>query len=161
MKLPRTGIGFDVHRLEKGNELFLGGISIPSDLQAVGHSDADVLLHAIADALLGAAALGDIGGHFPDNDPAYKNIYSGEILKEVANMLYYQGYEIGNVDAVVALQKPKLSPHIQNIRASIAEILQQPLSNVSVKATTTEKLGFIGREEGIAAYATTLIFEKA
>jgi len=154
----RTGFGFDVHRLAKGYDLWLGGIKIPHTIGAVGHSDADVLIHAICDALLGAAALGDIGTHFPDTDEKYKGIDSKLILTEVVELIKSKGYYIGNVDSTVALQKPKLRPYIDEMRSTIAEICNVELDRVSVKATTTEKLGFVGREDGVSAYASVLIF---
>ena len=154
----RTGFGYDVHQLAKGYDLWLGGIKIPHLVGAVGHSDADVLLHAICDALLGAVALGDIGSHFPDTDPKYKGIDSKILLKEVVDLVANKGYSIGNLDATIALQQPKIRPYIDEIRASIASICKIELDCVSVKATTTEKLGFVGKEEGISAYATVLVF---
>jgi len=156
----RTGFGYDVHRLAKGYDLWLGGIKIPHNLGAVGHSDADVLLHAICDAFLGAAALGDIGSHFPDTDPKYKGIDSKILLKEVVELIAAKSYSIGNIDATVALQQPKIRPYIDEMRAEIAKVCSIDMDQVSVKATTTEKLGFVGNEEGVSAYATVLIFPK-
>ena len=156
----RTGFGYDVHRLAKGYDLWLGGIKISHDLGAIGHSDADVLLHAICDAFLGAAALGDIGSHFPDTDPKYKGIDSKILLKEVVELIAAKSYSIGNIDATVALQQPKIRPYIDEMRAEIAKVCSIDMDQVSVKATTTEKLGFVGNEEGVSAYATVLIFPK-
>jgi len=153
----RTGFGFDVHRLAKGYDLWLGGIKIPHTVGAVGHSDADVLLHAICDALLGAVALGDIGAHFPDTDEKYKGIDSKILLKEVLSLIENKGYKIGNIDSTVALQQPKIRPYIDEMRSTIAAICKIDLDRVSVKATTTEKLGFVGKEEGVSAYASVLI----
>lgn len=154
----RVGFGYDVHQLAEGYDFWLGGLKIDHDKGAVGHSDADVLLHTICDALLGAAALGDIGTHFPDTDPAYKGIDSKILLKDVAELLKKEDFEIGNIDATVALQSPKIKSYILEMRKIISEILSIPLRDVSVKATTTEKLGFEGRKEGVSAYATVLIF---
>jgi 2-C-methyl-D-erythritol 2,4-cyclodiphosphate synthase len=154
----RTGFGFDVHRLAEGYDLWIGGIKVPHTVGAVGHSDADVLLHSICDALLGATALGDIGSHFPDTDPKYKGIDSKLLLKEVIDLIENKGYKIGNIDATVALQEPKIRTYIDEIRETIAKICGIELDIVSVKATTTEKLGFVGKKEGISAYATVLIF---
>ena len=154
----RTGFGFDVHRLAEGYDLWLGGINIPHSVGAVGHSDADVLLHAICDALLGATALGDIGAHFPDTDEKYKGIDSKLLLKEVVALIKNKGYNIGNIDSTVALQEPKIRPYIDEMRSTIAKICNIESDRVSVKATTTEKLGFVGKEEGVSAYASVLIF---
>jgi 2-C-methyl-D-erythritol 2,4-cyclodiphosphate synthase len=156
----RTGFGFDVHRLAEGYELWLGGIKIPHFVGAVGHSDADVLLHAICDALLGAAALGDIGSHFPDTDDKFKGIDSKLLLTEVVALIKKEGYNIGNIDSTIALQQPKLRPYIDIMRATIARICNIDSDRVSVKATTTEKLGFVGKEEGVSAYASVLIFQE-
>ncbi|RLD27646.1 MAG: 2-C-methyl-D-erythritol 2,4-cyclodiphosphate synthase [Bacteroidetes bacterium] len=156
----RTGFGFDVHRLAKGYDLWLGGIKIPHTIGAVGHSDADVLLHAICDALLGAAALGDIGAHFPDTDDKYKGIDSKVLLKEVVDLINNKGFSIGNIDSTVALQQPKIRTYIDEMRSAIANICNVESDRVSVKATTTEKLGFVGKEEGVSAYASVLIFKK-
>ena len=155
----RTGFGFDVHRLAEGYDLWLGGIKIPHSLGAVGHSDADVLIHAICDALLGAAALGDIGAHFPDTDEKYKGIDSKLLLKEVLVLIENNGYKIGNIDSTVALQEPKIRPYIDEMRSTIARICNIESDRVSVKATTTEKLGFVGKKEGVSAYASVLIFQ--
>lgn len=153
----RSGIGYDVHRLEEGLPLWLGGIRIDHSHGLVGHSDADVLIHAICDALLGAAALGDIGQHFPDNDPQYKGIDSKKLLARCGELLKEKGYRIANIDSIVCAQRPKLAPHIPTMRSTLAEVLGLDVDQVSIKATTTEHLGFEGREEGISAYATTLI----
>ncbi len=153
----RIGFGYDVHRLEEGIPFWLGGIEIEHYKGSVGHSDADVLLHAICDAILGAAALGDIGTHFPDTDPAYKGIASSILLKNTGNLLSSRGYEIGNIDSTICLQSPKISPYIPKMQAQIAMQLGLREDQVSVKATTEEKLGFTGREEGVSAYAVVLI----
>ena len=156
----RTGIGFDVHAFAEGRKLILGGIEIPYEKGLLGHSDADVLLHAVSDALLGALALGDIGQHFPDSDPKYKNADSVLLLELVYQLIKEKGYQLGNLDAVVAMQRPKISPFIYQMRNRIAEVLQTNMDKISVKATTTENLGFIGREEGVSAFATVLIIKK-
>ena len=149
----RVGIGYDVHRLVEGRKLILGGVEIPHTLGLLGHSDADVLLHAIMDALLGAAALGDIGQHFPDTDPAYEGADSLQLLAHVGSLINKEGYVIENIDATVIAQKPKIAPHILKMREHIAHTLHLELSQVNVKATTEERLGFTGREEGISAQA--------
>ena len=156
----RTGIGFDVHAFAENRKLIIGGIDIPYSKGLAGHSDADVLLHAITDALFGAVALGDLGKHFPDSDANYKDADSKLLLREAYELVKEEGYKLGNLDTVVALEKPKLSPFIQKIRESIATILESKVEQVSVKATTNEKLGFIGREEGIAAFATVLVIKS-
>lgn len=156
----RVGIGYDVHRLEEGYDFWLGGIQIPHSHGAVGHSDADVLIHTICDALLGAANMRDIGYHFSDQDPQYKGIDSKILLRQVMQLIREAGYEVGNVDSVVCLQAPKISPHIEAMKACLAEVMEIPLEDVSVKATTTEKLGFVGKKEGVAAYATVLIYKN-
>jgi 2-C-methyl-D-erythritol 2,4-cyclodiphosphate synthase len=153
----RIGQGFDVHALVAGRKLVLGGVEIAHDKGLAGHSDADVLLHAVCDALLGAAALGDIGRHFPDTNPKYKGIDSRELLREVARLLAAEGYRVHNVDATVVAEAPRLAPHIPRMAANIAADLGLPVDLVNVKATTTEKLGFAGRGEGIAAQAICLI----
>ncbi len=153
----RVGIGYDVHRLVEGRKLWLGGVEIPHSLGLLGHSDADVLIHAVCDALLGAAALGDIGQHFPDNDPQYKGIDSKVLLKNCGSLLSQKGYRIQNIDSIVAAQKPKLAPFIPAMRQTMADVLGLTTDQVSVKATTTEHLGFEGREEGISAQAIALI----
>lgn len=149
----RVGIGYDVHRLVEGRKLILGGVEIDHTLGLLGHSDADVLTHAIMDALLGAAALGDIGQHFPDTDPAYEGADSLQLLAYVSGLINQEGYAIENIDATVIAQKPKLAPHIQKMRQNIADTLHLELSQVNIKATTEERLGFTGREEGISAQA--------
>ena len=153
----RTGIGYDVHQLKEGLPLWLGGIKIDHSHGLVGHSDADVLIHAICDALLGAAALGDIGQHFPDTDQRYKGIDSKKLLKECGDMLRERGYRINNIDSIICAQRPKLAPHIESMRATLSDTLSLDIDQVSVKATTTEHLGFEGRGEGISAYASVLI----
>ena len=157
----RIGTGYDVHRLQEGLPLWIGGVLVPHTHGLVGHSDADVLLHAISDALLGAAALGDIGKHFPDTDPQYKGIASTKLLAHVGTLLRKQGYTVGNIDATVAAQRPKLAPYIDQMRQTIADTLGIEVGQVSVTATTTERLGFEGREEGISAQAVAILnFER-
>ena len=153
----RIGQGYDVHALVAGRKLVMGGVEIPHSKGLAGHSDADVLLHAICDALLGAASLGDIGVHFPDSDPGYKDANSSSLLKEVGKKLGAQGYRIVNVDCTIVAQAPRMAPHIAKMIGNIAADLGLEPAAVSVKATTTEKLGYIGREEGIAAQAIALI----
>ena len=153
----RIGTGYDVHQLAEGLPLWLGGVQVPHTHGLVGHSDADVLLHAICDALLGAAALGDIGKHFPDTDPQYKGISSLKLLACVGRLLGEKGYRIGNIDSTIVAQRPKLAPYIPQMRQNIADTLGIGLDQVSVKATTTERLGFEGREEGISAQAVALL----
>ncbi len=153
----RIGEGFDVHALVEGRPLIIGGVTIPFEKGLAGHSDADVLLHAIGDALLGAAGLGDIGRHFPDSDPKFAGADSRALLREVGSMLAQAGFSIGNIDSTIIAQQPKLAPFIQDMVANIAGDLQVDLNNVSVKAKTTEKLGFTGRGEGIAAKAIALL----
>ena len=155
----RIGHGYDVHRLVEGRKLILGGVEIPYERGLLGHSDADVLTHAVMDALLGACALGDIGHLFPDSDPAYAGADSLRLLDEVMSRLHAQGFRVGNVDATVLAQAPKLAPHLPAIRRNLADQLQVPLSRVSVKATTEEGLGFTGAGEGIAAHAVCLVEE--
>lgn len=156
----KIGFGFDVHSLVEGRKLILGGVEIPSDKGLEGHSDADVLLHAISDALLGALALGDIGQHFPNTDSKWKNVDSSIILKHCYEMVKSKGYSISNIDSMLALESPKLSPFIEQIRNKIAEFLEITPSQISVKATTTEKLGFVGRAEGAVAMATVLLIKE-
>jgi 2-C-methyl-D-erythritol 2,4-cyclodiphosphate synthase len=151
--LSRSGIGYDVHRLVEDRKLILGGVEVPYELGLLGHSDADVLLHAVADALLGAAGLGDIGVHFPDSDPAYKGASSRALVREVVGKITEKGFSIINVDSVIVAQKPKLSPYIPAMRQNLADDLGVPVDRVNVKATTTEGLGPEGRGEGIASYA--------
>lgn len=153
----RVGMGYDVHRLTEGRKLILGGVEIPWEKGLLGHSDADVIVHAVMDALLGAAALGDIGKHFPDTDPAYKGISSILLLRHVTELLNKNGYTIGNVDATIIAQKPKMAPHILKMRENMAEAMGIPVDCLNIKATTEEGLGFTGREEGIAAQAICLL----
>lgn len=153
----RIGHGYDVHRFTEGSFITLGGVQIPHKFGLLAHSDGDVLLHALADALLGAAALGDIGKHFPDTDAAYKGADSRVLLRHVVSLLHARGWQVGNVDATIVAQAPKMAAHIETMRTLIAEDLQVELDQVNVKATTTEKLGFTGREEGIAVHAVALL----
>jgi 2-C-methyl-D-erythritol 2,4-cyclodiphosphate synthase len=154
----RVGLGYDVHALAAGEDLIVGGVAIEHELGTVAHSDGDVLTHAIIDALLGATADGDIGSHYPDTDERWKGVDSIDLLKDVAQRLASSGCRVGNIDATVALQRPKLRPHIDTMRSRIADALQIDMGAVSVKATTTEKLGFEGRQEGISAYAIAAVF---
>ena len=156
----RVGFGYDVHKLVKGRALILGGVEIPFERGLLGHSDADVLAHAIGDALLGAAALGDIGRHFPDTDEQYREVDSLWLLQQIVMRIADAGFEIGNVDATVVAQRPKLAPHIDAMRQQLSRALGIDRNGVSVKATTSERLGFMGREEGIAAQAVVLIVAK-
>jgi 2-C-methyl-D-erythritol 2,4-cyclodiphosphate synthase len=153
----RIGTGIDFHKLEEGHPFWIGGIQVPHYKGAVGHSDADVLIHAICDALLGAVALGDIGTHFPDTDIQYKAIDSKVLLKRTYNLIKEQGYRIENIDSTVCLQAPKINIHVPNMRQMLAVTLGIPVEDISIKATTAEQLGFIGREEGVMAYATVLL----
>lgn len=153
----RVGMGYDVHQLAAGEEFWLGGIKLEYHLGAVGHSDADVLIHVICDALLGAANLRDIGYHFADTDPQFKGIDSKILLKDVVGLLKEKGYSISNVDSTVCLQLPKVNPHIDKMKAVLAEIMEIDRDDISIKATTTEKLGFVGRQDGVSAYAVCLI----
>ena len=153
----RIGQGYDVHRLVPGRALILGGVNIPYEKGLDGHSDADVLLHAIMDALLGAAALGDIGKHFPDTSDEFKGIDSKILLERVMALIRQEGWEVGNVDITIALQRPKLAPHIRSMRDTLASVMGIGADRVSVKATTTEKLGFVGRSEGCEVYAVALL----
>ncbi|MBQ7338560.1 MAG: 2-C-methyl-D-erythritol 2,4-cyclodiphosphate synthase [Clostridia bacterium] len=155
----RIGHGYDVHRLTEGRELILGGVHIPHTTGLLGHSDADVLAHAIADALLGALALGDIGKHFPDTDPQYKGADSLKLLAAVATLLRTKGYQIGNVDATILAQKPKLAPHIGVMCQNLADAMDISVEQVSVKATTEEGLGFTGELQGMAAHAVCLVYK--
>jgi 2-C-methyl-D-erythritol 2,4-cyclodiphosphate synthase len=158
LKQPfRTGFGFDVHALAKDRKLIIGGIEIPFDKGLSGHSDADVLLHAICDAMLGALSLGDIGTHFPDTEQKYKDANSGELLRSVNKMVKEKGYLLGNLDAMIAMEKPKIAPYIPAMQKRISLILNCREDQVSIKASTTEKLGFIGREEGVSAFASVLL----
>ncbi len=156
----RVGQGFDVHKFEEGRPLIIGGITIPHERGLAGHSDADVLLHTITDAALGAIGEGDIGRHFPDTDAAFKDADSAVLLEEIWKLVNERGYVLGNIDCTVIAERPKMSPHIQTIQARVAELLKADVSQVNVKATTSEKLGFTGREEGIAAMATILLVKK-
>ena len=156
----RIGSGYDVHQLAEGRDCIIGGVKIPFEQGLLGHSDADVLLHAIADALLGAAALGDIGKHFPDTDPQYKGADSRKLLSCVLDLILERGYCIINIDATIIAQKPKMAPHIEQMRKNIAETLQMDLKQINVKATTEEGLGFTGAGLGIAASAVCLLEEK-
>jgi 2-C-methyl-D-erythritol 2,4-cyclodiphosphate synthase len=153
----KIGQGIDFHRLEKGLKLFIGGISIPSDKGCIAHSDGDVLLHAICDAILGAAGLGDIGTHFPDSSPEYKNIDSKSLLKKSFELANRNGFNVVNIDSTVCLEKPKIALYIPEMRSVISAILRTTPENISIKATTTEKMGFIGKEKGIAAMAVALL----
>jgi len=153
----RIGYGFDVHALQEGRPFILGGVEIPSTFGPLGHSDADVLIHAICDALLGAAALGDIGKHFPDTSNEFKNIDSKILLQRVVNLLKEKNYSIGNIDATVILEKPKIAPHIEAMREALSKVMGIPVDDISIKATTNEKMGFIGRQEGVSAHAVAMI----
>jgi 2-C-methyl-D-erythritol 2,4-cyclodiphosphate synthase len=153
----RIGIGYDVHQLVEGRKLMIGGVEIPYERGLLGHSDADVLLHAIADAILGALGLGDIGRHFPDTDDRYKGISSVTLLQEVWKLARTNGYRLGNLDCVLLAQKPKIAPYIEAMKTTIADVLDAQVTQINIKATTTEKLGFVGREEGMAAEAVVLL----
>ncbi len=156
----RIGHGFDVHAFEAGDHLMLGGVRIPYQQKFKAHSDGDVLLHAVADALLGAMALGDIGQHFPDTDQAFKGANSRDLLKQVYQMVENKGYQLSNLDVTIIAQAPKISPHIAGMREHLADDLQSQIEQINVKATTTEKLGFTGRKEGIAVHAVCLVCQK-
>lgn len=156
----RVGMGYDVHRLTENRELILGGVNIPWEKGLLGHSDADVLTHAVMDALLGAAAMGDIGKHFPDTDPAYKGISSILLLEHVSGLLREHHFEIGNIDATIIAQKPKMAPHIPTMRENMARAMGIDKSRLNIKATTEEGLGFTGREEGIASQAICLLYNR-
>ncbi len=156
----RIGQGYDVHKLVEGRELWLCGIRIDHTLGLLGHSDADVAIHALCDAVLGALALRDIGYHFPDTDPKYKGADSKLLLEEVCRLMREKGYEIGNADITICAERPKLNPHIEAMRRTLADVIKCDVADVSVKATTTEKLGFTGREEGIAAMAVVLLEKR-
>jgi len=157
----RIGQGYDVHRLVEGRQCIIGGVNIPYEKGLDGHSDADVLLHAISDALLGAAGLGDIGRHFPDNDPQYKGVDSRALLRTVVQLLHHMGYRLSNLDATIIAQAPKMSPYIDEMRLNIASDCEVPVDRINVKATTTEMLGFEGKGEGIAAQAVCLLAKKS
>jgi len=156
----RIGHGYDVHKLVEGRKLIMGGVEIPWEKGLLGHSDADVLLHAIADAILGAIAEGDIGKHFPDTDPSYKGADSLKLLEHVGNLAAQRGYALGNLDATIIAQRPKMAPHIATMRENIARVLQATIDQVNVKATTEEGLGFTGTGEGISAHAVALMMKK-
>lgn len=158
--MMRIGQGYDVHQLVEGRPLIIGGIEIPHEKGLLGHSDADVLLHTVADAVLGAIAEGDIGKHFPDTDPAYKGADSAKLLSHVWELVKQKGYKLGNIDCTIIAQRPKMAPHIPKMRQRISELLEADLDQVNVKATTTEKLGFCGREEGIASQVTVLLVKS-
>ncbi len=155
----RIGIGYDSHRFVTGRPLVLGGVIIAHEYGLDGHSDADVLLHAIADSILGAAGLGDIGGHFPDTDMQFKDMQSTKLLSEVFKMIVQKGFQVGNVDAVIIAEKPKLAPHLDAMKSKISRILVVTIDDIAVKATTNEQMGFVGREEGIAVIATSLLYK--
>jgi len=155
----RTGFGYDVHQLETGRDFWLGGIKLDAPFGAKGHSDADILIHVICDALLGAANLRDIGYHFPDSDPQYKGIDSKKLLKSVIERLQDKNYAVGNIDSTICLQNFKINPHIPEMKKCLSEIVLIPEDHISIKATTSEKMGFVGRGEGIAAYASVLIYK--
>lgn len=160
MKSIRIGYGYDVHRLAEGLELTLGGVKIAHTKGEVAHSDGDVLLHALCDALLGALALGDIGHHFPDTDPQYRGIDSCRLLAHCMELVEAKGYEVGNVDMMLRLERPKIAPHIEAMRSKIAPLLKVEVEDVSIKATTNEKMGYVGKEEGVEATATVLLFAR-
>ena len=157
--IPRVGMGYDVHKLVDGRPLWLGGVKIEHTQGLLGHSDADVLIHAICDALLGAASLRDIGYHFPDTANEYENIDSKILLAKTCTLLRQKGYEIGNIDATVCAERPKINPHIPHMQEVLAQVMNIDTDNISIKATTTEHLGLTGREEGMSAYAVALIFK--
>lgn len=156
----RTGFGFDVHRLENNLDFWLGGIKIPHNKGALGHSDADVLIHSICDALLGAANMRDIGFHFSDTSPEFKGIDSKILLKRTVDLIATKGYVIGNIDSTICLQQPKIAAYINDMRETLAKVIGTEVDNISIKATTTERLGFEGREEGVSAFAVVLIYKK-
>ena len=156
----RIGFGYDAHRLVEGRALILGGTSIPFAKGLLGHSDADVLTHAVVDAILGALAMGDIGRHFPDTDPSFKDMQSLRMLEQVLGWVHEAGYQVNNVDSTIVAQNPKLAPHIADIQARLAEILRVPVDQVSVKAKTSEGMGFCGREEGMEAFAVVSLVKK-
>lgn len=156
----RTGFGYDIHQLVEDREFWLGGIKIPHTKGALGHSDADVLIHAICDAVLGAANLRDIGFHFPDTDPKYKNVDSKILLADTMSLVREKGYELGNIDATICLERPKINTHIPEMVSTMAKVMNVDEDDISLKATTSEKMSFVGKEEGIKAYATVLIYKK-
>lgn len=153
----RIGFGYDIHQLVEGREFWLGGERLEFEKGALGHSDADVLIHAICDALLGALDLRDIGFHFPDTDPAFKGVDSKFLLAEVMKLVRAEGYELGNIDSTIVLEKPKVNPHIQKMKATLAEVMSVGENQISIKATTSEKMSFVGRGEGVKAYAVVLV----
>ncbi|MBN8702263.1 MAG: 2-C-methyl-D-erythritol 2,4-cyclodiphosphate synthase [Bacteroidetes bacterium] len=155
---PRVGFGFDVHQLEDGRAFWIGGVQIPHHKGATGHSDADVLIHAICDALLGAANLGDIGKHFPNTSAEFKNIDSKLLLKKVIELLKEKKYTIGNIDATLCLEAPKILPHINTMQQTLSVVMEIPVEDISIKATTNETMGYVGRQEGVCAYAVALIY---
>ncbi len=156
----RVGFGYDVHRLVEGRELWLGGIKIPHSLGLLGHSDADVLIHAICDALLGAANMRDIGYHFPDTAEETHNIDSKILLRKTIELIATKGFKVGNIDATICAEQPKINPHVEKMKECLADVIATDIDNISIKATTTERLGFTGRKEGISAYATVLIYRS-
>ncbi|SHH75461.1 2-C-methyl-D-erythritol 2,4-cyclodiphosphate synthase [Caloranaerobacter azorensis DSM 13643] len=156
----RVGIGYDVHKLVEGRKLILGGVHIEYDKGLLGHSDADVLIHAIMDSMLGALALGDIGKHFPDNDVKYKGISSMKLLRKVNELIHDRGYRVNNIDSIIVAQEPKIAPYIEEMRSNISSILNIPVDDISIKATTTERLGFEGRKEGISAHSICTLCKK-
>jgi 2-C-methyl-D-erythritol 2,4-cyclodiphosphate synthase len=156
----RIGFGYDAHRLVKGRTLIIGGVNIPCELGLEGHSDADVLIHSLMDAILGALGRGDIGMHFPDNDPAYKGIDSTLLLKRVMDLTGQDGYKINNADNTIVAQRPRMAPHMQNMRDRLSQVLETPPDRINIKATTTEGMGFCGRGEGIAAYSVVSLVKK-
>jgi 2-C-methyl-D-erythritol 2,4-cyclodiphosphate synthase len=158
--MMRIGFGFDVHQLQEGRDFWLGGIHIPAQKGILGHSDADVLLHAICDAILGSLALGDIGKHFPDTDQSFKGVDSKVLLEKVMELIAEKGYKIGNIDTTVVCQQPKIMPYALQMQTCIANICNIEITDISIKATTNETMGFIGREEGIVAYAVVLLLKK-
>lgn len=158
MNTFKIGMGYDVHQLKEGLDFWLGGIKIEHEKGALGHSDADVLIHVICDALLGAANMRDIGFHFSDKDPKYKGIDSKILLKEVMELIREAGFEVGNIDSTICLQNPKINPHIPKMKTCLSEVMNVSESSISIKATTTEWLGFVGREEGVSAYCVALIY---
>ncbi len=159
MKKIRTGFGYDVHRLVEGRDLWIGGVKLEHTMGLLGHSDADVLIHALCDALLGAANLRDIGFHFPDTGSEFKNIDSKILLRDTMVLIRAKGYDLSNADITIAAERPKLNPHVEQMKLTLSEVMGVDIEDISIKATTTEKLGFTGREEGIAAYATVLIYQ--
>lgn len=156
----RIGFGYDIHQLAEGEELWLGGVKLDYHLGTVGHSDADVLIHAIIDAILGAANLRDIGFHFPDTDTKFKGADSKLLLKEVGAILNKNGFQLGNIDATIVMEQPKINPHIKIMQETMAPLLSVPINDISIKATTSEKLSFVGREEGVKAYAVALVYKS-